>query len=159
MQIYNIYNGDIGNGIFKKELQTINQSQKSDATINFNINFLTKKLSEIFSDTISGRFTNFPPNHNKTLINQLLNEKDEEKKNFFRTLFNLTFIDCLKHFRGEEHINILDGLIYFKDMRDEILNKYEEDGNDYYETLKYYLDNYEQIIYKKKARKSRKKEE
>ena len=43
-QIIKIYNGNIGNGIFKKELQTINQSQKSDATINFNKNFLTKKL-------------------------------------------------------------------------------------------------------------------
>ena len=159
LQIKSIYNEDIGNGIFRKELQTINQSQKSDATINFNIQFLTKQLSEIFSDNISGRFTNLPPNHNKSLIKQLLNEKDEEKRNYFRKLFGLKVIDCLKHFRGEEHIEILDGLVHFKDMEDEILSKYEEDGKDYYETLKYYLDNYERIIYKKKARKSRKKEE
>ena len=150
---------EIGNGIFKKELQTINQSQKSDATINFNINFLQKPLSEIFSENISGRFTNLPSNHNKSLINQLLNEKDEEKRIYFRKLFGLHFIDCLRHFRGEEHINILDGLVCFKDMKNEILIKYAEDGNDYYETLKYYLNNYENIIYKKKARKSRKKDD
>ena len=42
-QIYKIYNGNIGNGIFKKELKTINDSQKSDATINFNKLFLGKK--------------------------------------------------------------------------------------------------------------------
>ena len=150
---------EIGNGIFRKELQTINQSQKSDATINFNINFLNKQLAEIFSENISGRFTNLPSNHNKSLINQLLNEKDEEKRIYFRKLFGLHFIDCLRHFRGEEYIAILDGLKCFNDMKDEILIKYEEDGNDYYETLKYYLNNYEKIIYKKRARKSRKKEE
>lgn len=155
-KIYNIYNGDIGNGIFKKELQTINQSQKSDATINFNIRFLEKNIGNIFSDNISGRFTNFPPNHNKNLIDQLLNEKDEEKRIYFRELFSLNFTDCLKHFRGEEYIKILDGLICFKDMKNEILEKYEEDGTDYYETLKYYLNNYEGIIHKKKARKPRK---
>ena len=158
-QIYKKYNGDIGNGIFKKELQTINQSQKSDATINFNISFLKKQLSEIFSDNISGRFTNYPPNHNKNLISQLLNEKDEEKRIYFRKLFGLNFIDCLKHFRGEKHIDILDGLICFHELRNEILEKYKEDGNEYYETLKYYLNNFEQIIYKKRARKSRKNDE
>ena len=151
--------GDIGNGIFKKELQTINQSQKSDATINFNINFLNKQIGEIFSDNISGRFTNYPPNHNKNLINQLLNEQDEEKRIYFRKIFGLNFIDCLKHFRGEKHIDILDGLICFKELRNEILEKYKEDGNEYYETLKYYLNNFEKIIYNKKARKSRKNEE
>ena len=157
-QIKKIYNGNIGNGIFKKELQTINQSQKSDATINFNKNFLNKQISDIFSDKISGRYTNYPPYHNKRLIIQLLNEKDENKRIYFRKLFCLNFMDCLKHFRGEKHIDMLDGLICFKDVQNEIINKYN-DGNDYYQTMKYYLDNFEKIINKKKPRKSRKKVE
>ena len=155
-QILIIYNGNIGNGIFKKELQTLNQSQKSDATINFNKMFLSRTLKEIFSQNISGRFTNFPPHHNRLLIEKLLNEKDEEKRIYFSSLFNLTFIQCLKHFRGEEKIDILEGLKCFDEIKDEIINNYEDDGIDYYTTLYYYLNHYEEIINNKKARKPRK---
>jgi hypothetical protein len=156
-QIIKIYNGNIGNGIFKKELQTINQSQKSDATINFNKIFLTKKLGEIFSDPISGRFTNFPPNHNKNLIEKLMNEEDENKRIYFNNLFNLTFTQCLQHFRGEIYINELDGLKCFNQVKNDILNKYVEDGEEYIDSLCYYLNNFEEIINNKRARKSRKK--
>ena len=58
-KIYKMYNGNIGNGIFRKELQTLNQSQISDATINFNKNFIKKKIGDIFGEKISGRFTNY----------------------------------------------------------------------------------------------------
>ena len=155
-QILIIYNGNIGNGIFKKQLQTLNQSQKSDATINFNKMFLNKTLAEIFSENISGRFTNFPPNHNKLLIEKLMNENDEEKKIYFNNIFNLTFIQCLKHFTGEIKIDLLDGLKCFEDIKNDIMNNYEDDGLDYYNTLKYYLNNFEVIINNKKARKPRK---
>ena len=155
-QILIIYNGNIGNGIFKKQLQTLNQSQKSDATINFNKMFLNKTLAEIFSENISGRFTNFPPNHNKLLIEKLMNENDEEKKIYFNNIFNLTFIQCLKHFTGEIKIDLLDGLKCFEDIKNDIMDNYEDDGLDYYNTLKYYLNNFEVIINNKKARKPRK---
>ena len=155
-QILIVYNGNIGNGIFKKQLQTLNQSQKSDATINFNKMFLNKTLAEIFSENISGRFTNFPPNHNKLLIEKLMNENDEEKKIYFNNIFNLTFIQCLKHFTGEIKIDLLDGLKCFEDIKNDIMDNYEDDGLDYYNTLKYYLNNFEVIINNKKARKPRK---
>ena len=152
-KIRNIYNGNIGNGIFKKELQILNQSQKSDATINFNRIFLTKTIGEIFSENISGRFTNYPIYHNKVLINKLMNENDEQKRIYFNNLFNLNFIQCLKHFRGEEKIDLLDGLKCFKDIKNDIIDKYEKDGDEYYNTLFYYLNNYERIINNKKSRK------
>ena len=152
-KIRNIYNGNIGNGIFKKELQILNQSQKSDATINFNRIFLTKTIGEIFSENISGRFTNYPIYHNKVLINKLMNENDEQKRIYFNNLFNLNFIQCLKHFRGEEKIDLLDGLQCFKDIKNDIIDKYEKDGDEYYNTLNYYLNNYERIINNKKSRK------
>ena len=155
-QILIVYNGNIGNGIFKKQLQTLNQSQKSDATINFNKMFLNKTLAEIFSENISGRFTNFPPNHNKLLIEKLMNENDEEKRKYFNKIFNLTFIQCLKHFTGEIKIDLLDGLKCFEDIKNDIMDNYEDDGLDYYNTLKYYLNNFEVIINNKKARKPRK---
>ena len=155
-QISIIYNGNIGNGVFKKQLQTLNQSQKSDATINFNKMFLNKTLADIFAENISGRFTNFPPQHNKLLIEKLMNENDEEKRIYFNKIFNLTFIQCLKHFIGEIKIDLLDGLKCFEDIKNDIMENYEDDGLDYYNTLKYYLNNFEVIIYNKKARKPRK---
>ena len=151
-KIFKIYEGKIGNGVFRKELKTLNHNQKKDATVNFNQNFLFKTLGEIFSDSVSGRYTNIPPIHNKRLILNLINDKDEIKKKYFTNLFNITFLDCLKHFRGEIFINELAGLICFENLKENIKNKCQEDGEDYVESLDYYLKNFEIIVYKKKPR-------
>ena len=155
-QIKEIYEGNIGNGIFKKELQTLNQTQKFNATINFNKDFLKKKICDIYSVDISGRFTTYPPYHNKSLIKNLMNEKDEKKRKFFKKLFNLNFIDCLKHFRGEVIIDELKGLKCLNDIKNIIIESYDKDGWEYFETLKYYFNNYEMIISKKKSRNRKK---
>ena len=157
-KIRSIYNNNIGNGIFKKELQTINQNQKSNASIQFNQEFLNKTFAEIFSDNISGRYTNYPQDHNKKLIESLLNEKDEDKKNYFQKIFGLTFKDGLKHFIEETHLDELEGLKCFNDIKGEFLEKYN-DGENYIIYLKYYLNNYEDIINKKRPRKPRKQKE
>ena len=154
--IKKIYNGNIGNGLFKKELQTLNQSQKSDATINFNKNFLEKTLGDIFSENISSRFTNFPLNHNKLLIEKLMNEKDEDKKTYFNNLFSITFRQCLQHFRGDYYYKELEGLKCFNAIKYNILKQCNEDGEEYIETLDYYLKNFEEIINNKRPRKSKK---
>ena len=155
-KINKIYNGNIGNGIFKKELQTINQSQKSDATINFNKLFLEKKIGDIFSEKLSGKYTNFPPNYNKILIENLRNEKDDDKRIYFNKLFDLNFEQCLKHFRGENYIYELEGLKCFNDIKSDIVERYPEDGEEYIEYLNYYINNFETIINNKRSRKPRK---
>ena len=48
-KIKEVYEGNIGEGIYKKELLDINSEQKSDNKINSIINFLNKTLKEIFS--------------------------------------------------------------------------------------------------------------
>ena len=154
-QIFYLYEGNIGNGMLKKVLHIINQSQKSDATINFNKNFLSKALKDIFSESISARYTNYPSNQNKLIIDRLLNEKDENKRQYFNKLFNINFLQCLKHFRGETPIKELQGLKCFDDIKKEILEKYN-DGKEYIGVLEYYLNNYEKITKNKKARNSRK---
>jgi hypothetical protein len=158
-KIFIMYGGKIGEGILKKELKIINHVQKSDASIDFNQDFLKKKLGEIFSESISGRYSNLPSIHNKRLIMSLINEKDENKKKYFTDLFNITFLECLRHFRGEIYINELGGLNCFENDKEKIKNKYPEDGNDYVETLQYYLDNFENIVKKKRSRKQNKKNE
>ena len=155
-KIYIMYNGNIGNGIFRKELQTLNQSQISDATINFNKNFIKKKIGDIFGEKISGRFTNYSEYHNKILIEKLMSEKDEDKKKYFNKLFNLNFLQCLRHFIGVCTIDELEGLKSFDQIKNDLLIKYPKDGMEYIEFLDYYFKNFEEIINKKIARKPRK---
>ena len=148
------YNNNIGFGMHRKKLLTINQRQKVNATIEFNKQFMDKKLYEIFSDKISSRYTNFDRDFNKKLINSLMNEKDLEKREYFRKLFNLSFFDCLSHFRGSREIKELAGLKLFS----EYISEQNED-EDYKNQLEYYINNLEEILKKKRSRKSKNKED
>ena len=158
LKISKLYNGKIGHGVFKKELKTLNQSQISDASVNFNKNFLNKSLCDIFSENISGRFTLIPQNFNQNLIEKLKNEEDEDKKTYFNKLFSLTFYDALRHFRGEIKISELEGLECFNEEKNKILSKYDEDGEDYVPIINFYLKNFEEIINNKRSRSKRNKE-
>ena len=151
-----LYDNDIGQGILKKELQTINGNQKSNSSVNFNKLFLTKTIGDIFSENISSRYTNFPSNHNKILIENLKNEKDINKSVYFKALFNLTFMQCLKHFIGIEYISELDGLIKFNEIKNQIIESYE-DGEKYANEVERYLFDFENITNKKIFRKRKKK--
>ena len=71
---------------------------------------------------------------------------------YFKKLFSITFIDCLKHFIGSQKIEELEGLKEFENIQ----SQYEED-EDYLKSLKYYIMNYEGIIKKKRARKPNRK--
>ena len=147
-----LYKGELGNSIFRKQLLTLNKEQKSEASIDYNKNFIHKSIGDIFSDKISSRFTNYLPEHNKLLIQNLVSEKDEEKKKYFNNLFKLTFLDCLNHFRGTQTYEELEGMKSFEDIKSNL-----NDASDYIELLKYYLFNFEKIIEKKRSRNSNKK--
>lgn len=145
---------NIGKGVCTKKLLSLNQKQKSESSIKFNKVFLKKTIGDILSENISGKYTNFPSTHNKNLVNYLKNDINENNRNYFITLFNLSFLDCLKHFRGSEIIPSLKGLIGFDNIKD----NYKED-EDYLKTLEYYIKNFEEIINNKRERKKRKKAE
>ena len=148
-----IYKGKIGKGLCEKQLKVINQSQIKNVTLYFNKNFMETKIKDIFSANITKKYNYYPTSFNKELINKLLNESDETKRIYFQKLFNLEFIECLRHFRGEKKIDILEGFKCFTDIKDDIVNQYENDGLKYYEAIKHYLNNFEEIILKKKPRK------
>jgi hypothetical protein len=112
---------------------------------------LDKTLGDIFSENISSRYTTYPPNHNNILIKELLNDKDESKNTYFKKLFSLTFSDCLKHFRGSQIKEELEGLKGFDNINSEFGN-----DEDYIKIIKYYIMNYEDIIRNKRARKIKK---
>jgi hypothetical protein len=149
-KIKEIYNNNIGNGLLKKELKKLSQDQIVNTRLSDNIEFLNKSLENIFSEKITGRVTNCLSSKNIEIIKELREEEDIEKKEYFNGLFNLTFFQCLKHFRGEEENTYIKGLKKFSELINK--NKIKEKGEDYIEHLKYFLDNYEIILSNKKPR-------
>ena len=148
------YNNNIGKGIFIKKLQSLNQKQTSGSNVKFNQDLLNKTIKDIFSDDICRKINNLPPDHNRKLIEHLLNEKNIIIKDFFTNLFNLTFLQCLEHFRGTKFYNELNGMKKFEEDSSSI-----GDDKEYLKILDYYIQNYETIINNKKPRKSKNKEE
>ena len=145
--IDNKYNGSIGQDILEKQLLKIDNKKFSSK---YDKQLLNKTLEIIFSENISGIYQRYNIDHNKVLIMELLKEEDEGKRECFKKLFNLTFIECLKHFRGSEIIEELIGL----DSLDNFLNLFEGD-KDYQENVKYCINNFEEIIGKKRSQKEK----
>ena len=139
----------------QKILLKINSEQRLKSKVEFNKNLLNKSIKDIFSENISDRYVGSCKNFNKNLINDLLNEKDEIKRIQFEKLFNLTFLDCLKHFRGSETFKELIGMKLFE----ESIKKFENDVDydDYKIFLEYYTKYFEDIINIKKRRNSKSK--
>ena len=90
---------------------------------------------------------------NKQIINFLKNTEKFGNPEYFRNLFNLSFLKCLKHYRGDENILELEGLEGIEIIKD----KFKED-KDYIKNLEYYIMNFETIINNKKGREFKKKE-
>ena len=152
---------DRGFGINTKKLMTINKRQVSIANIDYNKAFMHKTLAKIFSDPISSRYTNYPKNQNEKSIEKLINDENRENRLYFEKLFNLTFLDCVNHFIGNEKIDVLNGLKLFNEMiedTEELENKnINLDDNDYLKHLRHYFENYKEILERKKSRKRGKK--
>jgi hypothetical protein len=143
--IYKKYNGNIGEGKYRKEIFKMNQGQIINDKNNKQ--FIYKTLKDIFSYEISGKYTNFDSDHNEKLIEFLLNESDKEKRKEFQNLFSLTFLDCLNHFAGIKPLPILKGMKSLNDF----CKKFEDDET-YLNSIKNYVFNFEKIIMDKKSR-------
>ena len=140
----------------KKKILDINKQQVAITNIDYNQKFMKKTIGTILSDTISTRFTNYRPKHNEELIKRLKEDENKNIREYFEKLFNLTFLDCVDHFIGNEKLEILEGMTLFEEMKDDHaqLEKRNIDLNDesYLENLKYYFENYESILKAKKSR-------
>ena len=69
----------------------------------------------------------------------------------FTKIFNLSFLDCVKHFRGDINIDELEGFIEM----DEVCKNFEKEEKDYSGKLKWYITDFEKIVLGKKARKKK----
>lgn len=134
----------------KDQLKKNEQSQIVNSNITFNKNFLNKTLEDIFSENISNKYKHYDLDHNKNLINKLMNDKNIKIRQFFHNLFSKTFLECLEHFRGTKNICELEGITTFDDIKE----KFQNDP-DYLASLEYKLNHYEEILKNQKGRKNR----
>ena len=151
--ISKVYNDHIGNGVNIKKLLKINHSQIKNINANYNRDLIKTSQGKIFSENISKRHTYYPEDHNKRLINKLLNENDDDKRKIFVNLFSKTLKECIQHITGQK-IEELKGLERFYENE---INELEE-GDKFKKEIKNFIDNYETIINKKKPRKTKQKE-
>lgn len=151
--ISEMYNNRLGHGINIKKLLKNNHFQiKCTGTI-FNKELLKKTQGEILSENITTRFTNFPRDHNKNLIINLLNEEDKVKKERFNNLFNKTLSECIDHLIGVKKSKDLEGLekIFENELKN--IKKTKE----YIENLKNIFNDYKKIYDGKIPRKMKSK--
>ena len=160
-KIKSLYSYDDEKVIKERQLFKLKQNQPMSSRIDYNKDFLEKTLGLIFSGDISSKYSCHPSTHNKKLIESLINDKDEKKRNIFINIFNLfinifnlTFLDCIKHFRGSEKIVELDGI---NDLKDYLKSQKINDDENYCTIFKYFINNYETIIKEKKSRNRTKK--
>lgn len=150
-KIFEEYEGNIDNGLLKKKLMKLNQSQKTNSDVKFNQAFIYKTLKEILSQNITKKITVYAQDHNKKVIEKILTEKKEK----FEKIFNITFIECVEHFIGDKKIEELDGLVLFNELKESLIKKNEKDGESYYANLGLFLKNFENIINRSKSRKKK----
>ena len=115
---------------------------------------MDKKLGEIFSDDISSKYSRYPSSHNRELIKSLINEEEERRRIIFWKLFNLTFADCLNHFRGSKKFEELEGL---SNLDNYLKSKKMVNNKEYCDVFKYFVTDYERVIMGKKSRNRIKK--
>ena len=155
-KIIEVYKGDIGYGMAIKKLLMINQKQIVNSNINFNKKFLNKTIGDIFSVDITKRHTNFSSDKNKKTIEELKNEKDLEKKEYFNGLFNTTFLECLNNFIGKTVNNkYIKGFKTFNELKNEPEFTKKVKDKKYIGHLEKYLWEYEYNLNQKKGRKER----
>jgi hypothetical protein len=144
------YNNNIGKGMFRKELLNLNKEAKSSNKVKYNRELLKKSLKEIFREKISPKYSNYPEDHNKNLIEKLTKGEDEYNE-YFKRLFNLKISDYLAHFNGSEKFKELEGMKTFEDIKDEL-----QESEEYLKGLKNHIINFVKIINNKRERTSAK---
>ena len=148
-KIYLLLKNELGEAYFLKLLLKIELSSHSDVA--YDKAFINKKLKEIFSFNINGKYTDYPKDNNKKNIQFLITH--EKFGNYFESLFELTFLDCLEHIIGKKNSDLLEGIPKI----DDIIEKGGKDVNKYgKEKYKEYFMGYKDMINEKKSRKSKK---
>ena len=119
-----------------------------------NRKLLKSKLRDIFSEKVSTKAKNYSKDHhldyNKNFIEKI---KNDEKKKKTNDILDMTFLQCMEHFRGSKTYEALNGL---EEEYEKVLEEIGEDP-DYKESFIEQLKYFEVLYENKKARNGKKK--
>ena len=115
-----------------------------------NLELLNKTLREIFSGSVSKKVKNYGLDHNQILIQKI---KESKGKKRTKKILDMTFFQCLEHFRKSKSYIELSGLELQYDHMIEEMN--EKNEKEYVENFVECLNNYETLYKQKKPKKSK----
>lgn len=143
-------------GEVKKEcFLKLQQSIIIDTNISSNKKLLSTPLREIFSQKVSEKMKNYSKDgldYNKNFIEKIKNDENKAKTN---AILDMTFFECIEHFRGTKYYEVLSGLEKEYEITIEDL-KARYDDDDYIKSFIAQLNSFEELLENKKSRKSRK---
>jgi len=145
---------NIGKGLLEKQFQEIDKKNLSHSRVGFDKYFIELKLKEIFSWNISGKITRFLKDHNKKLLELLIQSENEGE--YFQELFELTFSQCLEHIQGEKNYDVLNGMMNIKEIIENFCDKKEIQDNDFNDNFMEVFKNYQNFVGRKTPRKKNK---
>ena len=137
------------------KLLRINYKYLMNLNRKMNLNLFKMTLQQIFSLDISHRYSKFPLDHNKKLINEILEQKIEiEDFDTIKFIFNITFNDWIDLFTYKKDLFTLVkeynavNVNYTKIQNNFIginhsLNKILEYGDHFYSLFLYYAFNFQ----------------
>ena len=140
----------VRNGCFLK----IEQKTIINTNIKDNLELLNTTLKKIFSRDVGkkvAKYSVYGENYNKNLIKKI--EENNKKYKNTNDILNMTFFQCLEHFRKSEYYEELSGLELEYDNIINEMKKTEEEN--YVDSFKAYLKTYEKI-YENKRPKNKK---
>ena len=136
-------------GICKLQFLPINKEKLYHSKIEIDKQFLNKQIKELLSWDISKKYTNYLRDQNSQLVQTLISSENGE---YFRDLFELTFLDCLKYINGTKNSTLLDG---FPEIEEIVVSKGIKNKQDI-ERYTNYIKNYEIGLSSKISRYSKK---
>jgi hypothetical protein len=126
----------------------INQEIIIQNNVSENLNLLNKTLREIFSGSVSKKVKNYGLDHNQLLIQKIKESKGKARTN---KILDMTFLQCLEHFRKSKMYEELSGLeLQYDNMIEEMNEKHEKE---YMDNFVECLNNYEALYRQKRPKK------
>ena len=114
-----------------------------------NLALLDSKLRDIFSENVSTKVKNFSKEYqlgyNKNFIERI---KNDEKKKKTNDILDMTFFQCMEHFRGTKKYEALAGL---EKEYEKVIEELSED-EEYLKSFEWQLNNFEDLYRNKRAR-------
>ena len=131
----------------KRFFLKIKQEIIKNINVNFNLSLFNSKLKDIFSNDISKKIKRFNKNHNRDLVTEIYEEKEETK---VISILERTFLECLEQFRGSKEYEELKGLEKYQTF---VIRDFKAEGKsqDYIDKFIYIMNTFEKSYKEKKS--------